>query len=361
MEVINQYNRRVDHERQPRPSFRLILRGQRTSRNTAPFESSSHCETPHTPNSVHVTMPSDNVSAATRLRNRLKTTDDLILLPGVYDGFSARIALGVGFDGLYMTGAGTSASRLGLPDLGFATLNDMRSHAEMLASLDPSVPLVADADTGYGGPNQVARTVTQYAQSGVAGLHIEDQVQTKRCGHLTGKEVVDVEVFAARIKAAKLAREKIGSDIVVIARTDALQTHGFDEALNRLRTAIAAGADVAFLEGVRTEEQAREACKALAPTPVLLNMVEHASTPSWTAAQAKDIGFRMMIVPFASIAPAYEAMRDSLTRLKETGVVGTQPDFTPRKLFSIVGLDQAMEFDAAAGGTSYSQVKDATN
>ncbi|KAK2754158.1 carboxyphosphonoenolpyruvate [Colletotrichum kahawae] len=306
-------------------------------------------------------MPSDNISAATRLRNRLKATDDLILLPGVYDGFSARIALGVGFDGLYMTGAGTSASRLGLPDLGFATLNDMRSHAEMLASLDPSVPLVADADTGYGGPNQVARTVTQYAQSGVAGLHIEDQVQTKRCGHLTGKEVVDVEVFAARIKAAKLAREKIGSDIVVIARTDALQTHGFDEALRRLRAAVAAGADVAFLEGVRTEEQAREACKALAPTPVLLNMVEHASTPSWTAAQAKDIGFRMMIVPFASIAPAYEAIRDSLTRLKETGVVGTQPDFTSRKLFSIVGLDQAMEFDAAAGGTSYSQVKDATN
>ncbi|WYZ45317.1 hypothetical protein EsH8_VIII_000633 [Colletotrichum jinshuiense] len=296
------------------------------------------------------------VSAATRFRQRLKETDDLILLPGVYDGFSARIALDVGFDGLYMTGAGTSASKLGLPDLGYATLNDMREHAEMLANLDLSVPLVADADTGYGGPNMVARTVTQYARSGVAGLHIEDQVQTKRCGHLTGKQVVDVGTFAARIKAAALARERIGSDIVVIARTDAIQTHGFDEAVARLKAAVAAGADVAFLEGVTTAEEAREACRALAPTPVLLNMVEHGATPSWTAAEAKELGYRVMIVPFAAIAPAYEAIRESLVKLKETGRVGTKSDFSPRKLFSIVGLKEAMDFDAAAGGSSYDQV-----
>ncbi|KAK1729589.1 hypothetical protein CaCOL14_007746 [Colletotrichum acutatum] len=296
------------------------------------------------------------VSAATKLRQRLSETNDLILLPGVYDGFSARIALEVGFDGLYMTGAGTSASKLGLPDLGFATLDDMRSHAEMLANLDSSVPLVADADTGYGGPNMVARTVTQYARSGVAGLHIEDQVQTKRCGHLTGKQVVDTDVFVFRIKAATLARRKIGSDIVVIARTDAIQTHGFDEALRRLRAAVEAGADVAFLEGVTSAEEARTACQALAPTPVLLNMVEHGATPSWTAAEAKELGYRMMIVPFAAIAPAYEAIRESLARLKETGVVGTKSDFSPRKLFSIVGLQEAMEFDKAAGGSSYSRV-----
>ncbi|KAK1508045.1 uncharacterized protein CCOS01_16046 [Colletotrichum costaricense] len=296
------------------------------------------------------------VSAATKLRQRLSETDDLILLPGVYDGFSARIALEVGFDSLYMTGAGTSASKLGLPDLGFATLDDMRSHAEMLANLDPSIPLVADADTGYGGPNMVARTVTQYARSGVAGLHIEDQVQTKRCGHLTGKQVVDTDVFVSRIKAAFLARRRIGSDIVVIARTDAIQTHGFEEALCRLRAAVEAGADVAFLEGVTSAEEARTACQALAPTPVLLNMVEHGATPSWTAAEAKELGYRMMIVPFAAIAPAYEAIRESLARLKETGVVGTKSDFSPRKLFSIVGLQEAMEFDKAAGGSSYSQV-----
>ncbi|KAK1720852.1 uncharacterized protein CLUP02_15063 [Colletotrichum lupini] len=296
------------------------------------------------------------VSAATKLRQRLSETDDLILLPGVYDGFSARIALEVGFDGLYMTGAGTSASKLGLPDLGFATLDDMRSHAEMLANLDPSIPLVADADTGYGGPNMVARTVTQYARSGVAGLHIEDQVQTKRCGHLTGKQVVDTDVFVSRIKAAFLARRRIGSDIVVIARTDAIQTHDFEEALRRLRAAVEAGADVAFLEGVTSAEEARMVCQALAPTPVLLNMVEHGATPSWTAAEAKELGYRMMIVPFAAIAPAYEAIRESLARLKETGVVGTKSDFSPRKLFSIVGLQEAMDFDEAAGGSSYSQV-----
>ncbi|OLN87959.1 2,3-dimethylmalate lyase [Colletotrichum chlorophyti] len=296
------------------------------------------------------------MSAATRLRQRLTQTDDFILLPGVYDGLSARIALEVGFDGLYMTGAGTSASKLGQPDLGFATLNDMRSHAEMLANLDPTVPLLADADTGYGGPIMVARTVTQYARSGVAALHIEDQVQTKRCGHLTGKQLVDLETYVARIRAAVLARQSIGSDIVVVARTDAVQTHGFQEALARLQAAVNAGADVAFLEGVTSAEEAREACRVLAPTPVLLNMVEHGATPSWTAAEAKELGYRIMIVPFAAIAPAYEAIRESLVKLKETGVVGTKAGFSPRKLFSIVGLQEAMGFDAAAGGSSYHQV-----
>ncbi|KAK2046516.1 Phosphoenolpyruvate/pyruvate domain-containing protein [Colletotrichum somersetense] len=268
------------------------------------------------------------VSAATKLRQRLSETDDLILLPGVYDGFSARIALEVGFDGLYM----------------------------MLANLDPSVPLVADADTGYGGPNMVARTVTQYARSGVADLHIEDQVQTKRCGHLAGKQVVDVEAFVARIRAAALARRKIGSDIVVIARTDAIQTHGFGEAVARLKAAVAAGADVAFLEGLTTAEEAREACEALRSTPVLQNMVEHGATPSWTAAEAMALGYRVMIVPSAAIAPACEAIRESLVKLKETGNVGTKPDFSPRKLFSIMGLQEAMDFDAAAGGFAYGKL-----
>ncbi|KAK1963349.1 Phosphoenolpyruvate/pyruvate domain-containing protein [Colletotrichum sublineola] len=269
------------------------------------------------------------VSAATKLRQRLSETDNLILLPGVYDGFSARIALEVGFDGLYMTGAGTSASKLGLPDLGFATLNDMRSHTEMLANLEPSVPLVADADTGYGGPNMVARTVTQYVRSGVA-------------------------VCTSRIRSRRSAR--MGSDIVVIARTDAIQTHGFGEAMTRLKAAVAAGADVAFLEGVTTAEEAREACETLRPTPVLLNMVEHGATPSWTAAEAKALGYRMMIVPMAAMAPAYEAIRESLAKLKDTGKVGTNSHFSPRKLFSIVGLQEAIDFDAAAGGSSYSKL-----
>jgi 2-methylisocitrate lyase-like PEP mutase family enzyme len=281
---------------------------------------------------------------------------DLIIAPGVYEGLSARIALEVGFDCIYMTGAGTVASKLGQPDLGFASLNDMREHAEMIANLDPSVPLIADADTGYGGPNMVARTVAQYHRCGVAGMHIEDQIQTKRCGHLGGKEVVDVDTFVQRIGAAYQARKRLGSDIVIIARTDALQTRGFDEAVRRLQAAIRAGADVAFLEGVTTADEAREVCRLLAPVPMLLNMVEHGATPSWTPAEAQALGFKIIIFPFASIGPAYKAIKSSLLKLKEEGKTGIDSDFTPKKLFTVVGLDHAMKVDAEAGGSMYDKV-----
>ncbi|KAM5349390.1 hypothetical protein ACJ41O_005895 [Fusarium nematophilum] len=295
-------------------------------------------------------------TAATHLRQMIEQSHGIIVAPGVYDGFSARIALEVGFDCIYMTGAGTVASKLGQPDLGFASLNDMREHAEMIANLDPRVPLIADADTGYGGPNMVARTVAQYHRSGVAGLHIEDQIQTKRCGHLGGKAVVDVETFVQRITAAVQARKRLGSDLVIIARTDALQAHGLDAAIERLRAAAGAGADVAFLEGIYTAEEAREACRRLAPTPVLLNMVEHGATPSWTPEEARELGFRMIIFPFASIGPAYKAIRETLIRMKETGRTGLDEDFTPKKLFTIVGLEQAVQVDAEAGGQLYSKV-----
>lgn len=232
----------------------------------------------------------------------------------------------------------------------------MREHAEMIANLDVRTPLIADADTGYGGPNMVARTVAQYHRSGVAGLHIEDQIQTKRCGHLGGKQVVPVEVFASRISAAVAERKRLGSDIVIIARTDALQTDGFDEAIKRLKAAVQVGADVAFLEGVTSAEEGREVCRLLAPTPVLLNMVEHGATPSWSPEEAKELGFKIIIFPFAAIAPAYDAIRDSLRRIKDTGSTGIASDFTPRKLFTIVGLKEATAVDEAAGGSLYDRV-----
>ncbi|KAK4092077.1 hypothetical protein Purlil1_3330 [Purpureocillium lilacinum] len=296
------------------------------------------------------------MAAATKLRKMVEDPQSFVVAPGVYDGFSARIALEVGFDCIYMTGAGTSASRLGQPDLGFASLNDMRAHAEMIANLDPSTPLIADADTGYGGPNMIARTIEQYHRSGVAGLHIEDQIQTKRCGHLGGKEVVSAETFSQRIAAAAQARKRVHSDIVIIARTDALQTDGYEEAVRRLKLAVSAGADVAFLEGVQTEEQARGVCRELAPTPVLLNMVENGATPSWTPDQAREFGFKIIIFPFLTIAPAYEAIKSSLQHFKKTGTSGISKDFTPKKLFTVVGLEKATAVDAEAGGSMYSRV-----
>ncbi|KDN67544.1 hypothetical protein CSUB01_07387 [Colletotrichum sublineola] len=249
------------------------------------------------------------VSAATKLRQRLSETDNLILLPGVYDGFSARIALEVGFDGLYMV-------RFPL------ILRPIIHLSTTSAAASPSAHRGSDPDEALWPPH------------GQAG---------RRCRDLCRAH-------------PRRARQRMGSDIVVIARTDAIQTHGFGEAMTRLKAAVAAGADVAFLEGVTTAEEAREACETLRPTPVLLNMVEHGATPSWTAAEAKALGYRMMIVPMAAMAPAYEAIRESLAKLKDTGKVGTNSHFSPRKLFSIVGLQEAIDFDAAAGGSSYSKL-----
>ncbi|KAJ9301875.1 hypothetical protein DTO271G3_741 [Paecilomyces variotii] len=294
-------------------------------------------------------------SAATTLRRTLEDPNSFIVAPGVYDGFSARIALQTGFDALYMTGAGTTASVHGQADLGICTLNDMRTNAEMIANLSPSTPLIADADTGYGGPIMVARTTQQYARSGVAGFHIEDQIQTKRCGHLGGKILVDVETFVSRIRAAVQARQRIGSDIVVIARTDALQKHGYEESLRRLKAARDAGADVGFLEGVTSKEMARQIIRDVAPWPMLLNMVEHGATPSISAPEAREMGFKIIIFPFAALAPAYTAIKAGMERLKETGLTGAGKELTPAMLFRVCGLDESVKIDEAAGGATFTE------
>jgi len=301
-------------------------------------------------------------TAVARLRELLADKDKLIVCPGVYDGFTARIALREGFDCLYMTGAGTAASRLGMPDLGIVTLNDILENASMIASLDRTVPVIADADTGYGGPIMVGRTVRSYIQAGVAGMHLEDQVTTKRCGHLGNKELVDAETYYSRIRAAVLAREEMrrttGGDIVLIARTDALQSFGYDEAVTRLKKCIEIGVDVAFLEGPTTLEQCKQVCKELAPTPVLLNMVPGGVTPHMTVQEAKETGFRIMIHPGLALSAVIKSVTASLKELKSTGmVVLTEEDLKSgvKSIFTVCGLLECMEFDKAAGGTSYTK------
>ncbi|KAI7971284.1 hypothetical protein EIK77_007338 [Talaromyces pinophilus] len=270
----------------------------------------------------------------------LNETDELIVCPGVYDGLSARIALQLGFSAMYMTGAGTTASRLGMADLGLAQLHDMKTNAEMIASLDPyGPPLIADMDTGYGG---------------VAGFHIEDQVLSKRCGHLAGKKVVSMEEYLMRIRAAKSTINRLHSDIVLIARTDALQQYGYDECIARLKAARDLGADVGLLEGFTSKEQARQAVQDLAPWPLLLNMVENGAGPVITTFEAKEMGFRINIFSFASLAPAYLGIRAALERLKTDGVTGIPDGLGPRKLFEICGLSESMKIDAEAGNSAFS-------
>lgn len=262
-----------------------------------------------------------------------------------------------------MTGAGTAASRLGMPDLGLATMTDMLDNASMIASLDRTVPVIADADTGYGGPVMVARTVKAYITAGVAGMHLEDQVLAKRCGHLGGKQIVEREEYYGRIRAAVMARDEeratTGGDIVLIARTDALQSYGFEEAMERLKTCIELGADVAFLEGVTSKEEMEKACEMMRGKPMLLNMVPGGITPQVSAEQAKGIGYRVMIYPGLALNAVINSVTDAYRELYETGDRTVDAEETKagvKRLFNAVGLQKCIDFDARAGGKAYGTV-----
>lgn len=306
-------------------------------------------------NGEHSALP---LMGAAKLRAMLQS-DKIVLVPGVYDGYTARLTIAAGFDVLYMTGAGTSMSRLGMADLGLVTLNEMAEHAGMIAGIDRSIPVVADADTGYGGPLSVRRTVEEYIKGGVAALHLEDQVQTKRCGHLASKELVDDDVFISRIRAAVLARDQFpNGDIVIIARTDALQSLGYDAAVGRLKKAAAAGADLVFLEACTSVEQLHAVVRDMAPTPVVAAMIPGSATPSVTAAEAEKIGFKMVIFPAMSLAPVHESITKAAQYLKENGTVEPTRIMAkgPRGLFEVCGLKELMDFDKSAGSKSLAEV-----
>ncbi|OAA55552.1 Pyruvate/Phosphoenolpyruvate kinase [Niveomyces insectorum RCEF 264] len=302
------------------------------------------------------------MSACARLRKMLTQPNHIVSAAGVYDGISARLALNAGFKCLYMTGAGTAASVLGMPDLGITNLTDMATNAGMIAGLDPTVPVIADADTGFGESLSVARTVRAYMTAGVAAMHIEDQPLNKRCGHLGSKELVDEDVYLRRLRAAAATRDdlraKTGQDIIIIARTDSLQKLGYDAAVERLRRAQQAGAEVAFLEGITTREQQERVCKDLADTgmPVLLNMVAGGVTPEVSVAQAAALGFRIIIFPTALLNGILCAAQEQLQHLLKTGlqkVPESQTHEGPKQFFQAMGLDACVEFDRKLGGLSY--------
>lgn len=208
----------------------------------------------------------------------------------------------------------------------------MRANAERIANLDVTTPLIADMDNGFGGPMMIERAVTEYTRAGVAAFHIEDQVFQKRCGHLNGKEVVDLEEYITRVRATKLTKEKIGSDIVIIGRTDALQKHGYDEAIRRLRAAHEAGTDVGQLEGVTSKEMARQAVQDLAPLPLLLNMVEHGATPGDRRREARArLRGTLMLRMRSSSPPKRRSLRATACptrRLTRSGSPGLEDIFS---------------------------------
>jgi 2-methylisocitrate lyase-like PEP mutase family enzyme len=241
----------------------------------------------------------------------------LVLAPGVADAMNARIVAREGFEALYMTGSGTAAVRLGLPDVGLLTMSEMVDNAQRIAEA-AEIPLIADADTGYGGPINVMRTVRAYERAGVAALHIEDQQWPKRCGHFAGKTLISTDEMVSKIKAAVDARRD--SDFIVIARTDAYSVEGFNAALERAGRYVEAGADMIFVEELRTVEQLAEVPRRFG-IPALYNMGGSGKTPFLTAGEIEELGFRVVIYPNFIMRAAIHAARTVLRELKSTGAL----------------------------------------
>lgn len=249
---------------------------------------------------------------AKKLRELLDE-NKIIMAPGAYDAWSARLIEKAGFPVVYMTGYGVSASVLGRPDIGLISMQEMAEAAKNICNCT-SVPVIADADNGYGNTLNVIRTVTEYEMAGVAGIQLEDQVMPKRCGHMEGKQVIPKEEMVAKIRAAVYARKN--PDTVIIARTDAVAVNGYDDAIDRAIAYREAGADVIFVEAMQNQQQVENAAK-LVKAPLFANMVEHGKTPLDTAENLYKMGFRIAIYPVAPLYAATKAVSEMLAVLKE--------------------------------------------
>ncbi|HEX3477656.1 MAG TPA: isocitrate lyase/PEP mutase family protein [Kofleriaceae bacterium] len=258
---------------------------------------------------------------------------DLIVAPGAYDALTARLIEQAGFRLVYMTGAGIAAAR-GFPDYGLVTLTEMAETAGVLAR-SVAIPVLADADTGYGNELNVTRTVREFESRGVAGIHLEDQVAPKRCGHLDGKAVIDRDAFVSKIRAAVAARSD--PDFVMIARTDAVAVHGLDDAIERANAALAAGADLAFVEAPPSVDDVA-AIPRRVDGPCLLNLVPGGKTPITDLQQVAAMGYRVVILPSLLIGAAVVACDAALSSLAGTRAV-PGGSTAVRELFRRVGSE----------------------
>ena len=254
------------------------------------------------------------MSRSTSTLRQLLRAPGMLVAPGAYDAVGARLIEMAGFKAVYMTGAGTSIAR-GYPDFGLLTMSEMVDNAATMAR-SVGIPLIADADTGYGNELNVTRTVREYEARGVAGIHIEDQVAPKRCGHLAGKEVVSRDEFVSKIRAAVEARSD-ADGLVVIARTDARAVLGLDEAIARGKAALAAGADLAFIEATESLEEAAKIPERVGG-PCLLNVVPGGKTPLFDLREAERYGYKLAILPAVMIQATITAGEAALKSIRET-------------------------------------------
>jgi 2-methylisocitrate lyase-like PEP mutase family enzyme len=280
------------------------------------------------------------------LRARLHAKE-LLVAPGVFDGISARIADQMGFEALYMTGYGTVASHLGLPDAGIATYSDMVGRVGVIAS-GTTTPLIADGDTGYGGLLNVQYTVRGYEAAGAIAIQLEDQEFPKKCGHMLGRRVVPIEDMVDKVKVAVACRES--SDFLIIARTDARTTLGLDEALRRAEAYAKAGADILFVESPESIEEMRAIGRSF-DRPLVANMVEGGRTPVLDRKTLEEIGYSIAIYPAFGFLAVGDALRNVYRHLKENGssVGSNVPLYKFAEFSEMMGFGAVSEFDKTYG------------
>jgi 2,3-dimethylmalate lyase len=259
---------------------------------------------------------------------------ETVLAPGCYDPLGARLVEEAGFPAAYMTGFGSAAAHLGRPDVGLMSLPEMVDNARRIASA-VDIPVIADADTGYGNSINVIRTVREYEAAGVAAIHIEDQVMPKKCGHMEGKQVVPAREMAAKVSAAVAARRS--PEFLIIARTDARAVEGLEGALTRARMYVDAGADALFVEAPQTEAEIETVARSFPSVPLLFNYAEGGKTPPLPYERLRELGFSLVVFPLTLLLAATQAMRAALARVKAAG--------TPIELLpSLLGFDEFLDF-----------------
>lgn len=273
-------------------------------------------------------------------RQRLKQLlrrDQLLVAPGCFDGLSARLVEAAGFEAAYLSG-GAVARSMGIPDIGLVTMSETIERAAQVVSA-VKLPIIADADTGYGNAVNLVRTVREFERIGVAAIHVEDQITPKRCGHLDGKEVISLSEMEKKLEAALAARTD--SDFCIIARTDARGVHGLDDAIARARTFAQLGVDAIFVEAPQSEEELAEIPRRIPDVPLLVNVFKGGKTPMLPAKRLEEMGYRIAIYPSETQRAAIHAMRTTLATLKRDGTTesidGALTTFKERD--RVVGLD----------------------
>jgi 2-methylisocitrate lyase-like PEP mutase family enzyme len=282
-----------------------------------------------------------------RMRALLKKPG-CVIAPGVADALGARLVAMEGFEAVYMTGFGTSLTRLGMPDVGLLTETEMVDNAARIVDAS-QLPVIADADTGYGNPVNVRRTIRDYERAGVAGVHLEDQQWPKRCGHLSGKRVIPTAEMVAKLKSACDARRD--PDFLIIARTDAIAVEGLQAAFDRAQAYREAGADVLFVEAPVGVEQVREVSKRFAGVPLLYNMAASGKTPDLPADELGRLGFKLAIFPNWMLLAAIPAMQNLLRELKRAGGIAHMRDkvATFKTFTEVAGLPEVQALEARYG------------